>query len=251
MLQSKRMVQALKQALRRRRVSYEQVARHLGLSLSSVKRLFSTGDFTLERIEAVCDLADIDLLELARLGNAERLRTMSLSEDQERELVDDPILLLVAVCSLNRWRFDRIVEKYRISETQLIGCLVRLDRLGLIELLPGNRIKPRIARGFAWLPDGPIQRYFVEHVQNSFLSGTFMPGKDVHRFSWGMLSPESAAMLREKLVELMDTFDALTRGDEIRPTEELRTRGSCLLVALREWEPEEFLALRRDERSRI
>ncbi|MDE0053222.1 MAG: transcriptional regulator, partial [Gammaproteobacteria bacterium] len=145
----------------------------------------------------------------------------------------------------NRWPFERIVERYRISELQLIQYLARLDRMGLIELLPGNRIRPRVARSFTWLPNGPIHRYFVEHVQNSFLSGAFEPKRDLHRFAWGMLSEESAAALRAKLVELMESFDALTRGDEIRPAEEDRTKGSCLLVALREWEPAEFEALRR------
>lgn len=245
MLQSTRIVQALKQALRHRGVSYKQIARHLGLSLSSVKRLFSTGGFTLQRLEAVCDMAGIDLLELARRAEAQRLRVTSLSEDQERELVADPVLLLVAICALNRWPFERIVERYRISDPQLIQYLARLDRMGLIELLPANRIKPRVARSFAWLPDGPIHRYFNQHVQNAFLSGTFEPERDLRRFAWGMLSAESAAALQAKLVELMEMFDALTRGDEIRPVEEDRTRGSCLLVALREWEPAEFQALRR------
>ena len=39
MAQSQRMVDALKQALKARGVSYAQVGDHLGLSLSSVKRL--------------------------------------------------------------------------------------------------------------------------------------------------------------------------------------------------------------------
>ena len=245
MVQSTRIVHALKQALRQRRVSYAQIAGHLGLSLSSVKRLFSTGSFTLQRLEAVCDMAGIDLLELARRAEEQRLRVTSLSEDQERELVADPVLLLVATCGLNHWPFARIVERYRISEPQLIHYLARLDRMGLIELLPGNRIKPRVARSFAWLPHGPIHRYFIEHVQTSFLSGTFEPERDLHRFAWGMLSAESAAALRAKLQELMELFDALTRGDEIRPVEGDQAKGSCLLVALREWEPPGFQALRR------
>ena len=43
----------------------------------------------------------------------------------------------------------------------------------------------------------------------------------------------------------MKTFDALTRGDKVRPVEEDQTKGSCLFVTLREWDPAEFQALRR------
>ena len=228
-------------------MSYEQVAGHLGLSLSSVKRLFSTGSFTLERLEAICDLAGVDLLELARQAEAQRLQVASLTTEQERELIGDPALLLVAICATNRWRFERIAQHYQISEPRLIQLLAKLDRMGLIELMPGNRIKLRIARNFAWLPNGPIHRYFVDHVQSAFLSGAFLPDRDLHRFAWGMLSAESATVLREKMVELMESFDELTRGDEVRPSQEGRTSGRCLLVALRQWAPAGFRAMRRSE----
>ena len=171
MVQSKRIVEALKQALRTRGVSYAQVARGLALSESSVKRLFSTGAFSLHRLEAVCDLAGLDLLELARQADAQRYRMPALTVDQERELVGDPALLLVAVCALNRWPFERILERYRFDTPRLVGLLARLDRMGLIELLPGNRIRLRIARSFAWLPDGPIHRFFVDRLQSEFLAG--------------------------------------------------------------------------------
>ena len=155
MAQSQRIVDALKRALKAHGVSYAQVARRLELSESSVKRLFSTGGFSLARLEAVCDLVGLDLLELARQADAQRFRVPALTVDQEQEFVGDPALLLVAVCALNRWPFERILDRYRFTEPRLVGLLARLDRMGLIELLPGNRIRLRIARNFAWLPDGP------------------------------------------------------------------------------------------------
>ena len=245
MSQSTRIVDALKQALKSRGVSYAEVARHLTLSESSVKRLFSTGAFSLARLEAVSELANIDLLELARLADEQRLRVPSLTVEQEREVVGDPALLLVSVCVLNRWSFERILARYRFTEPQLIGLLARLDRMGVIELLPGNRIRLLITRNFAWLPDGPIHRYFVEHIQGDLLAGPFDPNRDQHRFAWGMLSAESATQLRAKLAEVMDEFDDLTRSDEVR-TDGTAT-GTCLLVALREWEPNAFRTMHRDE----
>lgn len=245
MVQSKRIVSALKQVLKARGIAYDQVARHLGLSLSSVKRMFSTGAFSLERLEMVCDLAAVDLLELARLADAQRLQVSSLTVDQEREIVSDPALLLVAVCAFNRWPFEKILEHYRLSSPELTRLLIRLDRMGLIELLPGNRIRLRIARSFTWLPDGPIHRFFVERVQSEFLTGAFAADRDLHRFAWGMLSAESAAVLRTKMAELVESFDDLTRGDEVRPDD--AAHGTCLLVALRQWHPAGFDAMRRTE----
>ena len=236
MVQSKRLVNALKETLKSRDITYADVAGHLGLSLSSVKRQFSTQRFSLNRLEQVCDLAGIDLLELAR-----RLRVAALTEEQERQLVSDPALLLTTVCVLNRWTFERIVERYGFTTVQLTNLLVRLDRIGLIELLPAKRIRLRVARNFAWLPGGPIHRYFVDRVQGEFLSGEFDPDRDLHRFSWGMLSDPSAAQLRARIAEVMDAFDDLTRRDEVRAD---AAAGTCFLVALRRWEPTAFQSFR-------
>ena len=246
MSQSQRMVVALKGVLKEQRISYQQVADHLGLSLSSVKRLFASGTFTLQRLEAICELAGVDMLELARQAEAQRGRLDYLTAQQERELVSDPLLLLVAICVLNRWSFEQIVAHYRISPAAAIVRLAHLDRLGLIELLPGNRIKLRIDRNIAWLHNGPIYRYFVDHVQNELLKGEFTPNKDLHRFSWGLLTAESAHALRVKIEDLVDSFNDLTHVDEVLPQQD-ETKGRCLLVALREWEPERFRALRRSD----
>ena len=234
---------ALKGILKSRDITYAQVADHLGLSLSSVKRQFSSKRFSLHRLERVCDLAGIDLLELARLAEDRRLRVASLTEEQERLLVSDPALLLTTVCVLNRWTFERIVAHYGFSTVQLTNLLVRLDRIGLIELLPAKRIRLRIARNFAWLPGGPIHRYFVDRVQGEFVAGEFDPSRDLHRFSWGMLSDPSAAQLRGKIAEVMDAFDDLTRRDEVRA--EAAAAGTCFLVALRRWEPTAFQTIRQ------
>lgn len=246
MSQSQRMVAALKSVLKNRRVSYEQVAAHLQVSQSSVKRLFSSGAITLQRLEAICDLAGIDVLELARQAEAQRVRVARLTVRQEQQLVDDPLLLLVAICVLNRWSCEQIVAHYRISKAETIARLVRLDRMGAIELLPGDRIKLRLDRDFAWLPNGPIYRHVVDHFQNDLLSGEFKPRKDLHRFSWGLLTAESARALHARIEDLVEVFNDSTHVDEVLPDQD-ETKGTCLLVALREWEPEHFRAMRRND----
>jgi hypothetical protein len=77
-------------------------------------------------------------------------KTKELTEEQEREIVDDPVLLLVAVCVLNKLTLAEIVDQYSVSETELTRKIAHLDRLHIIELLPKNRIKlliPRILAG--------------------------------------------------------------------------------------------------------
>ena len=54
MAQTAALVDAIKRELRARQLTYAQVARHLGYSEAGVKRMFSRGEFTLERIDRIC-----------------------------------------------------------------------------------------------------------------------------------------------------------------------------------------------------
>jgi transcriptional regulator with XRE-family HTH domain len=242
MTQANRIIDVLKDALRANGVTYDQVAMHLGLSTSSVKRLFSRGGFTLARLEEVAEIAGVDLVELARRGEERRAKTHALTHAQESELVRDPRLVLVAICALNRWRFKDILDVYQFGEPELIGLLVSLDKLGLIELLPSNRIRLLIERDFSWLPQGPIHHFFVRQFQAQFLSGEFSGASDVYEFRWGMVAPEHAMVFSQQLRAGLENFTEFSRMDEVRPRG--NTNGMCLLVAFKEWEPEEFQGMR-------
>src|SRR5579885_1536562 len=96
-----------------------------------------------------------------------------LTYEQEKELVDNPKLMLVALCTLNHWSFADILAAYELGEAECVKLLARLDRLKFIELMPGNRIRLLVSRAFAWLPDGPIQRLFKEQFQVDFFRSRF------------------------------------------------------------------------------
>ncbi|HIQ54242.1 MAG TPA: XRE family transcriptional regulator, partial [Pseudomonas pachastrellae] len=138
MAQTAAIVSALKNALKEQGITYLQVAEALDLSEASVKRLFSERQFSLQRLDQICSLLGLEISDLVRrLDQAQRID--ALTAEQEQELVGDDRLLLVAICALNRWSLAQILETYQLSEAEAVGRLARLDRMGLIELLPGNR----------------------------------------------------------------------------------------------------------------
>jgi transcriptional regulator with XRE-family HTH domain len=243
MRQTEQLVDTLKAELKRQRRTYADVAAVLGLSEASVKRLFSRSSFSLKRLERLCDWLGMDLVELVRRMQAARARVSVLSETQERELVSDLRLLLVTVCLLNRWEFDDIVATYQLTEAQIIACMGRLDRMGLIELLPGNRSRLLVARDFAWIVNGPIQQFFASQVQDEFFDCRFDGPGEVRLVVNGMLSAASNAELIQRIHRLGADFHDLHRGDEHRPVSQ--RHGTTLVMAMRPWEVSIFASLRR------
>jgi transcriptional regulator with XRE-family HTH domain len=243
------LVDALKRLLKARGVTYAKVAAQLGLSEASVKRMFSRRDFTLQRLEDVCRVVGIDFGDLARALADEHSGVTQLTVEQEKAIVSDPRLFLVALCAVGNWTLEQIVDTYNLSAVECVKFLARLDRLRIIELQPGNRIKPLVSRTFSWLPDGPFQRYFRAQIEAEYLSSTFDRPDQLFLFVSGMLSNKSLAELKTQMRKLAADFAELHRDDVALPLDE--RHGTSALLAIRPWEPRAFRALRREDRAPV
>ena len=133
-------VAELKRSLRERGLTYATVAEKLGLSVASVKRLFSRGDLSLERVDHICELLQLELTDLLERAR-ERPTTKQLTLAQEHEIVADPKLFLIAWLVLNRTPIADIATSFRFSERDVLRYFIKLDRLKVIELQPGNHVR--------------------------------------------------------------------------------------------------------------
>jgi hypothetical protein len=237
------LVLELKRALREQGLGYRDVAPTLGLSLASVKRLFSTGHFTLERLEEVCALAKLSLAELAARAEARASATAKLSYAQEQEIVADPKLFLVTWLILNRAGFEDITRSYALTERELLHYLIRLDRLKVIELQPNNRVKLLVDRHFNWLPDGPVQAYLFDRLLQEFLSTRFRGEGEEFYFHGGRLTASALAQLRRVIRSAATDCVEQVERDRATPGER---EGAAFVLALRPWNYSGFSRLLRE-----
>jgi hypothetical protein len=246
MSQTAALVEGLKKLLRARKLNYAEVAKSLKLSEATVKRMFSRNDFSLERFEEVCKLADVTVSDLARELDSERNYLTHLTLEQEKEIVENPRLFLVAVCALNHFTLEQIVDIYDVTKTDCIGLLVKLDRIRFLELLPNNRIKLKVSRTFSWLQNGPIRRFFLDRAEREYFRSRF-EGEGQHiAVINGMLSKSSAERMIGRMRRLAAEFADLHDEDKRLPIGE--RRPASLLVAIRPWELDAFHELRRKKK---
>lgn len=244
MSETQQLVRTAKRLLKAQGLTYRDIAPALKLSEASVKRLFASGRFTLERLVEVGKLLGYTLAELAQEAEASSGRVHTLTEAQEREVLASTKLLLVAACVLNHWALPDIVAAYRLKETEVLQCLVKLDRLRLIDLLPGNRIRLNVARDFEWRPDGPIQRHFRKHWQADFLGGSFDQEDELASFMHSKLTEQALEKMRQEVTRLRQRFTELHEESLAAPIG--KRFGMGLIIGMRAWEPQEFAALRRE-----
>ena len=243
MAQVSLLVTELKRYLRAQGVTYAALAPQIGLSESSVKRLFARQTLSLQRLEQICNLVALEISDLVELMNERREFLTQLTPDQEDALVADVKLLLMTYLLLNGWQLPAIVESYSIDAAEAERLLIRLHRARIIELLPFNRVKLLTARNFTWRRNGPVQRFFEQQVQREFLAAPFSGAGEQFRFVGGLLSRTALIQMQQSVDRLAREFDELVRRDSALPLSE--RRSSSAVFAIRPWEFSMFAALRR------
>ena len=240
MARSPQIVDVLKQELRAKGIQYRQLAERLELSESTIKHMFSTKNFSLKRLDKICEILGFELSDLVAQHEARTPKLEQLSLDHERELVSDAALCLVAYCVVNNWTMQEIIDTYSLQETDCIRCLAQLDRMKMIELLPENKIKRLISNNFTWHKNGPIEQFFKSEAQQRFLSGSFSGDDAARIIKLGDLSDKSILQIIERLENIGELYDELNTEDSKRS---FSTRhGTSMVLAIRKWE---FYAFRK------
>jgi len=236
------LIAALKAELRAARITYADLAPQLGLAESSVKRMFAKGDMPLTRVDEVLRVLKMDFAEIARRVADEQPARRELTLEQERAVVADRKLLLMAICCLSQWTYEQIVSTYKVGEAEAVKYLTRLDRLGVIELKPMNRYRIKVAKTFRWRPDGPVMRYFRQNVVGDYFSGGFDGEGEMLMLVHGQIGRSLAALFNERLSRVAQDFAQQHLADQRLPAEQ--KRPYTLLIGMRSW----WIAALRDLR---
>lgn len=234
MSESYALIKELKRQLKLSGLHYVDVAQHLEVSEGTVKRLLAEGhQISLERLERICQLIGLEMAELFKLAASHNKGLESLTLEQEKHLIEDKALLLIAICVLNGYQFEQIIEQYTFCESELVQKLVQLDRLSIIDLLPGNKIRLQVSPTFQWQTGGPIQRFFQQQVQEAFFQSYFSAEDEKLSMATGLMSIPTNKKLQHKLQKVIDEFYQACQSDNSLEMSE--KHGTSLVIALRRW----------------
>lgn len=237
------LIKALKKELKAAHMTYADLAQALGMAESSVKRMLARGDMPLSRIDAICRALRLDFADLARRVADSQPLLAELSQEQERAVVADKKLLLMAICVLSQWTLEQITAAYRLSEAEAVKYLAQLDRIGIIELRPLNRYRLKLAKTFRWRPHGPVMQFFREHALLDYFGGGFDGAGEGLMLVHGSIARSLAPALVERLQRVAQDFAQQHLADQRLPAHE--REGYTLLLAMRSWEFAAFAQMRR------
>lgn len=224
---------ALKRSLKAKNILYRDLAKNLGLSESSVKRILSSKSLSLERLEEICRIADISFSEIVKTANLEDTnQVMLLTDEQEKALGENARLLHYFMMLQDGKTPQKIEKEYQINRIESQKFLFQLDRLNLIELHPRDKVKLKKQGFLRFRRDGPVGKALFEQTKASYLSYEFKP-EDYIRFTLLKVSPPTLAKYKAKFDRLMLDLqeEARFEGEHNVPVVD-----TGVLLAFRPWQ---------------
>lgn len=206
------MVKVLRHKLRAAGYSNRSAAEALGVSEASVKRWLVGKGLTADRMEDMCLLAGMTLLDLfgeAQLKAVDVATQLTLA--QERALADDQSLSFTLFVALTGCSPCDLAVDFGLPVEFIESWLRKLERLALIDRLPGGRIRVLIDRKSAWLR-GPLRTSFERYAKRTFINMDFASPNTVYAAEMVKLSPTGVAKLQERIHQMRLEVQAL--GDE-------------------------------------
>ncbi len=236
-------LEAVKATFKLRGITYKEVALALDLSESSVKRLFSTKALSFDRLEFLCEHFDISLTEVIKRADMDAQDTeVTMTIEQESALAKEPELLSLYALLYSGLKVSEILKKYDLTKLKCERQLLKLDKLGLIELHANNRVRMKLGPGLAFKKEGPLGSKLFELARERFLQDSFSGESDFIRFANIKLTPTLISKLRHRLRTLEKELEEESRFvREDAPG----VREMGVMMAFRPWHFEHFSALRR------
>lgn len=237
------LVVQIKKELKTAGLTYAALALRMAMAESSVKRMLAKGDMSLSRIDAICRALKMDFADLARSVADNQPLLSELTQSQEKAVVADKKLLLVAISVMSSWTLEQITSAYRLSVAEVTKYLVQLDRIGIIELRPLNRYRLKLAKTFRWRAHGAVMNYFRENALLDYFSGGFDGHGESLLLVHGSVSRSDAPAFAERMQAVAQDFAQQHLADQKLPEKD--REGYTLVLAMRSWEFEALANLRR------
>ena len=228
------LIETLKRILKSRDITYAQIAKELGISEASVKRVFSDKRFSLERFEKICQIAGLSIAQVAELSKSDaNVTSHTYTTEQERFFADNT-RYLAFFDLLIRFGSLKAVLAYKpdMTDAAVRRYLKQLESMGLVERHPGDKVRFPVSRNVRWQKKGPLRRKFLKLAKEDFILNDFSDDYACFEFSGVELTEKSARKFAGQFAELAVEIRHIA---DMEAKVNARTRNFGFLAAIRPW----------------
>lgn len=188
------------------------LAKKLDVGTATIKRWLHGRGLSLRTLSQLCALADTTLTELAEESAIPDRSSDKLTLAQEKALTASPELSTVFFIIITGWPVSEAQEGFGISPENILQHVDRLQRLALVDQLPGGRLRARLDPAHVWQRE-PMRRHFEQHMKHLFFELDYGDPETIFGAETLKLSPVGVARVAERIERFRGELREIARED--------------------------------------
>lgn len=215
-------------------MTYAELAKHLNVSETSVKRYFSEERMTVDTLDSICVALQTPLdAMLAEYKKSSPENAKSFTIEQEDALAASEQLFAIYFMVAGGWGFDDIVKNHEISPAELTRTLRELEDLELVSFQTNAALLALLPIDAEWRVEGPLFKKFKAQAVHEFFDSDFMAANELLKLTFGPMLPDSAQIVRKKMISLQNEIQKIVEIDSKHITDIAAASGYWFVTALR------------------
>jgi len=209
----------LKEVMKSRGLNYKDVSEELGMSESGFKKLMSSKDCSVSKLDEICSVLNLSFSDLAALSK-DKKESLVLNKKQEEVFIKNPSYyhFFVELIS-NDYNWEKVKDKHRLTKKKCISILTALDKVNLIRLEAGDKARKvfnggdiSISAKLGQLVTWDIDEAFFYHAREEFKAKKRTASGTRGRY---YLKKESLDEMIKSINEITQEFAKRSKREEI------------------------------------
>lgn len=229
------------------RYTYDDAAKALGVSLPTVKRLFTGEDVPFSRVASLAAWLEMSWKDLSELVEQDALASHAFTDAQETFFAENPAYLAY-LFALHQKKLTpaKIAEAHKLSRVSTNKYLTTLEKLGVVERLSDDRVRVRLNGAISWPDDGPlaaaVTRRMIRRLAESAISKMGTASDAFVHLRGVRLSRDDYERFRAELKELSRKYELVSGRKQKLSTADSGVAITFLILA-DAWEDSTFISI--------
>jgi transcriptional regulator with XRE-family HTH domain len=224
-------------------ITQSDIAQYLNVSLPTVKRWYSGSGVNIEILKNICDVIEVSLSDVFTMVESNEGNQFTYTDTQEKFFSKNPHCLAFFDYLVRGFSVSRIQKKFSLPRVELEKILNQLEKLELIDWLPGNKAKLKVSGEPAWISGGPLSNKFRESILNSFVNGH---NKKNTKFLLHDYLDSDFNKIKSKLDELLE-FASIANRRAKSSADKSKNYGFYISLKGFNWDMDCFLSEKRND----
>jgi transcriptional regulator with XRE-family HTH domain len=159
--QPKILFDSLKAAVKAKGFRYADIASALHCSESTIKHMFHGIDAPVSRVIEICDVIGVSFPDLISLSG-DYATHFVMTEEQETFFAENlPYYEFFRKVFFDRMSPAEVRREHKLDERSLRRYLRGLEQIGLLDILPGDKLSFKVSGMQQFIPGGPLMRRYM------------------------------------------------------------------------------------------